>query len=195
MTAITRRNALLGATAAAAVTGLTTAPLAIKAGSVQAALAGDPVLPTYEAFESVRREYIVTSDHIYAVCEAVDAEMPPEPHPGRHYPDLSDAEWDEAVAWRRVHARRVEDRLGADQDEITNVLHDRIWDGYHDLMNTQATTVEGLLSQVRAWWAAYETVRDTEVPEPGPEDRIFEPQVLVQRLYHDVARLTGGLPS
>ena len=39
---ITRRNALVGATAAAAVTGLTTAPLAMKAAGVKAALAGDP---------------------------------------------------------------------------------------------------------------------------------------------------------
>ena len=187
---ISRRDALLGATAAAVVTGAATAPLAFKA-----ALAGDPVLPAYEAFEVVRREYIATSDHIYAVCEAVDAGMPPEPHPGRHYPDLSDAEWDEAVAWRRIHARRVEDRLGADQDDIMDIHHDRILDGYHDLMDIQATTVAGLLCQVRAWWAAYETVRDADVPEIGPEDRIVEPQVLVQHLYHDIARLAGEARS
>ncbi len=182
---ITRRGALVGA-GAAVVTGAAVAPLAIKA-----ALAGDPVLPAYEAFEAVRREYIAASDHIYAVCEAVDAEMPPEPYPGRFYPDLSDAERDAGAAWRRIHAHRVEDRLGADQDDIMNAHHDRIYDGYHDLMDIQATTVAGLLCQVRAWWAAHETVRDTDVPEPGPEDRIFEPQVLVQRLYQDIARLTG----
>ncbi len=39
---ITRRNALLGASAA--VTGLTVAPLAIKSASVKEALAGDPVI-------------------------------------------------------------------------------------------------------------------------------------------------------
>ena len=41
---ITRRDALLGATVAAAVAGLTTAPLAMKATGVKAALAGDPVI-------------------------------------------------------------------------------------------------------------------------------------------------------
>ena len=43
---ITRRDALLGASAAAAVAGLTTAPLAIKAAGVKAALAGtaDPAI-------------------------------------------------------------------------------------------------------------------------------------------------------
>ncbi len=38
---ITRRDALLGATAAAVVTGLTAVPLAIKAPGVKAALGGD----------------------------------------------------------------------------------------------------------------------------------------------------------
>ncbi len=192
---ITRRNALMGATAAAAVTGLTVAPLGMKAAGVQAALAGDPVLPAFEAFEVVRREYLAMDNHVDAVRKAVEAEMPPEPHAGRRWFDLSDAERDEGVAWCRIHARRVEDRLGADQDDIIDDLHDRIWDGYHDLMDIQATTVAGLLCQVRAWWAAYETVRDTEVPEPGPEDRIVEPQVLVQRLYHDIARLAGEARS
>ena len=41
---ITRRNALLGATAAAVVTGASTAPLAIKAAGVKAALAVEPVV-------------------------------------------------------------------------------------------------------------------------------------------------------
>ncbi len=192
---ISRRDALLGATAAAAVTGLTVTPLAIKSAAVKAALAGDPVLPAFEAFEAVRREYIVADNHVDAARAVVTTEMPPEPHAGRRWFDLSDAERDEGVAWCRIHARRTEDRLGAGEDDIMDARHQRIWDGYHDLMDIQATTVAWLLCQVLAWWAAHETVRDTEVPEPGPEDRIFEPQVLVRRLYHDIARLTGGLPS
>ena len=191
---ITRRRAMVGA-GAVAVTGLTVAPLAMKTAGVQAALAGDPVLPAYEAFEAVRREYIATDNHIDAIRKAVDAEMPPEPHFGRVWLDLSDAERDEGAAWRHIHADRVDAILGGDQDDIIDVHHARIWDGYHDLMDIQATTVAGLLCQVRAWWGAYESLRDTEVPEPGPEDRIFEPQVLVRRLYHDIARLAGGLPS
>ncbi len=42
---ISRRDALLGATAAAAVAGLTVAPLAMKAAGVQAPLAGQTVEP------------------------------------------------------------------------------------------------------------------------------------------------------
>ncbi len=65
----------MGATAAAAVTGLTVA--SESAATVKAALAGDPVLPAYEAFEAVRREYIAADNHVDAVRKAVEAEMPP----------------------------------------------------------------------------------------------------------------------
>ncbi len=41
---ISRRDALLGATAATVVTGAITAPLAIKAAGVRAALAGEPIV-------------------------------------------------------------------------------------------------------------------------------------------------------
>ncbi len=57
MTAITRRSALLGATAAAVVTTAATAPLAIKAAGVKAALAStDPAIATghwHKAFAQV----------------------------------------------------------------------------------------------------------------------------------------------
>ena len=52
---ITRRDALLGATAAAAVTGLTAAPLAFKAAGVRAALAGDdPILAALDRARSLQ---------------------------------------------------------------------------------------------------------------------------------------------
>ncbi len=121
--------------------------------------------------------------------------MPPEPHAGRPYVELSHAEVGERYAWGAQHCKRTKAILGEDEDDMMNVHCDRIWDGYHDLMDIQATTVAGLLCQVRAWWAAHVTVRDADVPGPGPEDRIFEPQVLVQRLYHDIARLAGEARS
>ena len=104
---ISRRGALLGATAAAAVTGLTVAPLVMKAAGVKAALAGDPVLPAYEAFEAARLEYIAISDHVYAVAEAVEADLAPEPHRNRTYLELSPAERHEACKWRGLCARPV----------------------------------------------------------------------------------------
>ncbi len=53
---ITRRDALLGATAAAVVTSAATAPLAIKAAGVQAALAGDPVITTIDRYVALHSE-------------------------------------------------------------------------------------------------------------------------------------------
>ena len=125
---ITRRDALLGATAAAAVTGLTVAPLAIKA-----ALAGDPVLPAYEAFEAARLKYIAASDHVYAVVEAVEAELPPEPHRNRTYLELSPAERNEAYRWRSLCCRRINARLGMDEDDLSDLYHDRVEVAYEAL--------------------------------------------------------------
>ncbi len=187
---ITRRNALLGATAAAAVTGLTVAPLAIKA-----ALAGDPVLPAYEAFEAARLKYIATSDHVYAVAEAVEAELPPEPHRNRTYLELSPTEADEAREWRVECCRRITARLGMDEDDLRDIYQDQVELAYDALADIQAATVAGLLCQVRAWWNVHETMRDTEIPKPDPKVSDYDAGVIVRRLYHDVVRLSGGLPS
>ena len=193
MTRITRRDALMGATAAAVVTTAITAPLAIKAAGVKAALAGDPVLPAYEVFEAARLEDIAISDHVHAVAKAVKAEMPPEPHAGRGWMNLSPAELNEAYGWRALHSRHMDDRLGMNEDDLTNAYTDRMELAYEALYNIQATTIPGLLCQVRAWWNVRQDTRDAEVPKA--EGSTFDPEVIVQRLYHDVVRLTGGLPS
>ena len=192
---ITRRDALLGATAAAVVTGLTTAPLAIKAAGVKAALAGDPVLPAFEAYEAARLQAIAASDYRLAIVEAVEAEMPPEPHKGRTYLELSEAEREEGAAWRRASNRRVTARLGMDEDSFMDIYYDRTMLAYETVADIRPTTVAGLLCQVRAWWSTYEGHRNTEVPKDDPEVSPWEPQSVVQRVYHDLARLAGGLPS
>jgi len=66
---------------------------------------------------------------------------------------------------------------------------------YEALTGIQATTVAGLLCQIRAWWNFHETMRDTEIPKPDPEESAYEPKVIVQRLYYDVARLAGEARS
>ncbi len=185
----------MGATAAAVITTAITVPLAINAAGVKAALAGDPVLPAYEAFEAVRLEGIAASGHRVAVVEAVEAEMPPEPHPLRSYLELSDAERQEAREWRERCQRRVTARLGMDEDSFMDIYHDRAMLAYEAVADIQATTVAGLLCQVRAWWSTYESHRNTEIPKLDPEESPWEPQTVVQRLYHDVARLSGGAQS
>ena len=191
---ISRRTALTTG-AAAVVTGLTVAPLAMKAAGVKAALAGDPVLPAFEAFEAARLESIAASDHRLAIVEAVEAGMPPEPHRNRTYLELSDAEREEGAAWRRACNRRVTARLGMDEDDFMNIHYDRVMLAYETVADIPATTVAGLLCQVRAWWSTYEGHSNTEVPKLDPEVSPWEPQSVVQRLYHDVARLAGGMQS
>ena len=189
---ISRRDALLGATAAAVVTGATVVPLVIKAGVAKAALAGDPVLPAYEAFEAARLESIAASDHRLAIVEAVKADLPPEPHPGRWFPDLSDAEHKEAAEWRGLCQRHVTARLGMDEDSFMDIYYDRTMLAYETVVDIPATTVAGLLCQIRAWWSTYEGYNNTEVPKLDPGVSPWEPQSVVQRLYHDLERLSGG---
>ena len=191
---ISRRTAL--ATGAAAITtAAIAAPVAIKATATKAALAGDPVLTAYEAFEAARLEGIAASDHRLAVVEAVEAEMPPEPHPNRTCLELSPAEWDEARKWRGLSARRVTARLGMDEDDFMDIYYHRTMGAYEAVADIRATTLAGVLCQIRAWWNVYESSIDPEVPKDDPEVSPWEPQSVVQRLYHDVARLSGGLPS
>ncbi len=187
---ITRRDAL--ATGAAAITTAAIAtPLALKAGNVQAALGGDPVLPAYEAFEAARREYLAMDARIDAVRKAVEAEMPPEPHIGRPFKELSVEEIAEQHTWRTPIYERMVAILGEGEDDLRDPYYNRMQLAYEVLHDMQATTVAGMLCQVRAWWNVTQTIRDAEVPKPDPEASYFDPEVIVQRLYHDVARLAG----
>ncbi len=192
---ISRRGALLGATAAAAVTALTVTPLAMKSAAVKAALGGDPVLPAFKAYEAARLQAIAMSDHRLAIVEAVEAELPPEPHPNRTYLELSDAEREKAAAWRQVCARRITARLGMGEDDFMGIYYDRTILAYEAVADIRPTTVAGLLCQVRAWWSTYEGHSITEIPKDDPEVSPWEPQSVVQRVYHDLARLTGEVPS
>jgi hypothetical protein len=142
-------------------------------------------------FEAARLKYIAICDHAQAVGEAVEADLPPEPHRDRNYKEMSPAEDEEARQWRVLRNRRVTARLGMDEDDFCNAYLDRADLAYGDLAEIQATTVAGLLCQVRAWWNRTENMYDTEVPKPQPKTLICEPEMLVQRLYHDLERLAG----
>ena len=172
--------------AAVAVTG------AVPVAAAKAALAGDPVLPAYEAFKAARVQANAASDYRLAVVEAANAELPPEPHRNRTYLELSDAECDEAREWRGLSARGVTARLGMDEDSFMDIYYGRTILAYEALFDIQATTVAGLLCQVRAWWSMYEGYSNTEVPRLDPEVSPWEPKSVVQRLYHDVERLEAA---
>ncbi len=192
---ISRRDALLATGAAAITTAAIATPLAIKATATKAALAGDPVLPAFEAYEAARLEAIAASDYRLAIVEAAESGLPPEPHLGKWYPDLSDAEHDEACEWRGERNRRVTARLGMDEDSFMDIYYDRTMLAYETVADIRPTTVAGLLCQVRAWWSTYEGHTNTEIPKDDPEVSPWEPQSVVQRVYHDLARLAGEARS
>ncbi len=79
---ITRRNALLGASAAAAVTGLTVAPLAMKAAGVQAALAINGVTKIERLYADLLQARVIHSevqDAVYRAHQAAKALYPEPP--------------------------------------------------------------------------------------------------------------------
>ena len=187
---ISRRDALMGATAAVAVAGVPTAVAA------QAAVAGDPVLSAFEAFEVKRRDFLAVDKRVDAVCAAVEAEMPPRPSAGRCFKELSYAEVCEEHAWAAAHNKRVTAIVGGDQDQITEAYWVPMSAAYSDLFRIEATTIAGLLCQVRAWAFMYESPRDSEVSKTDPEDwDDSDPALVLPRVYHDLERLAGGLPS
>ena len=61
------------------------------------------------------------------------------------------------------------------------------------LAEIQATTLEGLLCQIRAWWVNYMAPGDAEVPIPDKDDSEIE--AALKRFYHDLERLAGEVPS
>ena len=191
---ITRRN-MLAATAAAVTTSAIVTPLALKAAGVKAALAGDPVLPAYEAYEAARLQCSAMSDYRLAIVEAAESGIPPEPHRNRTYLELSYPEWEEGIAWREMRNRRVAARLGMDEDAFMDIHHDRVLLAYETVADIPAATFAGLLCQLRAWWSMYEGHTNTGVPKLDPEVIPWEPQSVVQRLYHDLERLAGEAPS
>ncbi len=71
--------------------------------------------------------------------------MPPEPHRGRAWQELSPAEDEEARQWRVLCNRRVAARLGVDEDDFCNAYLDRADLAYEALTDIQATTVAGAL--------------------------------------------------
>ena len=145
----------------------------------------DPVQSAFETFEAARLKYVAIYDHAYAVTEEVEAALGPEPHrtwasdEPRH--KIAAANW-----WQAHRRRRVAAQLGTDEDEFCKPHQDRMDLAYEALCDIQATTVDGLRCQIRAWWNTYENMCDTEVPRPDKGDS--EPEAVLQRF---VARLAG----
>ena len=189
---ITRRDALLGATAAAAVTGLTAAPLAFKAASVKAALAnGDPEI---EALLGQLRTANARYDDLNARRHVALRLIP------RAVEEARDAYWCPAAAPQDVqdaYNRHYEASGVSELDEQSGPILDRISDTEARIMQTPATTLRGTLSKARVAWhvtATMESLNETEPNFDGQQGRLDDP-VFIWAILQDLERLAGEARS
>ena len=188
---ISRRDALLGATAAAVITGAITAPLAIKAAAAKAALAGDP------------------DAELLALCDRLDAALAAWTEiSGKHSEARSGAErtipleqpWlvgrtpAEQARKEAIYHRHMEGHgLPALYREYCG-LATECGDLSADVLHTRARTPGGIIRKLvlvpygaedddlGAQWAV-------EHNEPDPV------AFVVGSIRRDLERLSGGLPS
>ncbi len=58
-------------------------------------------------------------------------------------------------------------RLGMDEDSYMDIYFNRTMLAYEAVADIRATTVAGLLCQVRAWWTTYEGHSNIQIPDPA----------------------------
>ena len=189
---ISRRDALMGATAAAAVTGLTVAPLAMKAAGVKAALANaDPQIEAligqlgaanarYDALNARRDVALRLIPR--AVEKARDAYCCPAAAPQ----DVQDA-----------YNRHYEASGVSELDDQSGPLLDRISDIEAQIVQTPAMTLHGALSKARIAWhvtAAMESLDETDPDLDGKFGRLDDP-VFIWSILRDLEHLAGEARS
>ena len=164
---ISRRDALLGATAAAVVTGAATAPLAMKAAGVKAALAGDPVIGLSEQLRAVWKAWMSAQNVYEEACHGVGLNTCFVSHDARR-------EFGIEPLWQE------EQRLKA-----------RFWDLHARLLDMRAATPGGVLAKLRGFYC------DEEIAEimAGNEPCDDLPAEWAASVYRDLERLAGAARS
>ena len=185
---ITRRDALLGATAAAVVTGAATAPLAMKAAHTKAALVNAD--PEIEALLGQLRAAEAHHDDLNAarcaaweripqnIKEALDA-----------YPSRLEAPQTVIDTYHRHY-----DACGAGALDVqSDAVSDRINSIKAQIFQAPAMTLRGTLSKAHIAWQI--TAIDVDVDETDPD---FDGQcgglddpVMIWSIYRDLERLAG----
>ena len=217
---ISRRDALLGATAAAAVTGLTAAPLVMKAPGVKAALAGDPVIDLAAQVEAAYQVQVEADDAYEAAAHRVgynicaDFAMTTgtttnglQYHWGREEileAAAKDEEWgvritpeerDRALAAidaKMQTAARVRRDLGLDPIKERKHQTRANWlDLDARMLDTPALTVAGVLAKMQSWYCDGEI----EVMRSGGEPDQDIQTDLAASIYRDLERLAGEARS
>ena len=203
---ITRRDALVGATAAAVVTGAATAPLTIKA-----ALADEPVIPLARQLGAVRDAWSSAIDAFEDASNRVgfdecyyDGLIPVETsdgrctwgaseireaaEEGRNHDSLTPDRRDAALAEierRQCEGQEVRRELGLEPlwQEVEH-WKARFWDLHARVLDTPATTPRGILAKLRGFYHDHEIA---EIRAGGEPDDL--PAEWAASVYRDLERL------
>ncbi len=216
---ITRRNAL-ATTAAAITTAAITAPLAIKAAGVKAALGGDPVVTLAAQVKAAYRASIEADDAYEAaaheaghnICADFDTTTVTAIS-GQQYGWSRDAILLAAAPGGYCCARvtpEERDRalavIDTDQRKVARIRHDLGLDPIKErkdqtrahwrdlearMLDTPALTVAGVLAKLQSWYCDHEI----EAMRSGDEPYHDLQTDLSASVYRDLERLAGGLPS
>ncbi len=218
---ITRRNALLGASAAA-VTGLTAVPLAMKASNVRAALAGEPVVALATQVKAAYRAS-VEADNIYedvahdagwSACNDFDwttvttttgqqytwgrgsiLEAAARVEEAGDFQRITPEERDRALAAIDAQAQRdarTRHDLGLDSvKERKDQTRAHFLDLEAQMLDTPALTVAGVLAKMQSWYCDGEIEDMRSGGEPDQEIQTD----LAASIYRDLERLAGSAPS
>ena len=144
----------------------------------------DPIQSALETFEAARLKYVAMYDHASVVTQEVEAALGPSPPWAWAY-DEARAKRAECDWWQAQRRRLVAAQLGTDEDSFCNPHRVRMEGAYAALDKFQATTVDELLCQLRAW----RCVEECCVDETSSEWR------MILRLLKDLERLAGELRS
>ena len=193
---ISRRNALMGATAAAVVTGVVTAPLALKAASVPAALGSDPIAvqaadqdPVIDALFNELRKQRARLDEIRVETEAALRLIPAD----------TQAEYDARpggpLQFPDYHREYVACGVGA-LDKECDTIYGRLADTEARILRTPVRTLGGLLKKARVAWriAALDYGWDEARPDLSEVPRLDD-CVFIWAALQDLERLAGEARS
>ncbi len=168
---ITRRHALLGATAAAVVTGAATAPLTIKA-----APAVDPVIALARRLRAASAAWLSAKDAFEDACHRVgfdvwdyDGPVAVDTSDGRCTRGASDIR--EAAEDGRQHAGQALRRELGLEPLWREAEHwkARFWDLHARVLNLPAATPRGILAKLRGFYHDDEIAQIRAGGEPGDD--------------------------
>ncbi len=161
MSNISRRDALMGATAAAVVTGAIAAPLALKSAGVKAALGGDTVQADDAHLEALYAEWRAAEDAEFAARDIADrtnfaARRSCGPCPLHDLDNLKGEAAVRAIRATPIWEAKVKAAVArSDAAELyhrADALRERAYAAIDRLMDAPAHTPRGVLVKMRGFY-------------------------------------------